>query len=166
MKIIDKEGKVFGRINIIDIAIILIVVALAVGVGYKLFVQKDASISATERVEKEAEVVFSFSAVPVGSEEAIQVGDKVYFDNRKTDAEVVAVEIKDMPAVYLNENKGVSILDNSLYKQVTVTVKMKVTVADDVASFKGEVLKVNKEFEFETAKFTGEADIIRISYDK
>lgn len=154
MKLIDKEGKVFGRINIIDIAIVLIVVALAVGVGYKLFVQKDASIGGIQQVEKEAEVVFGFSAVPIGSEKAIQVGDKLYFYNHKTEAEVIAVESRELPDI------------NPLYKQVTVTVKMVITVADDVASFQGEVIKVNQKFAFETAKFVGEADVISISYDK
>lgn len=37
MKIIDKNGRLFGKLNIIDLAVILVVVAVVAALGMKLF---------------------------------------------------------------------------------------------------------------------------------
>ena len=166
MKIIDKEGKLFGRVNIVDITIIVLVLAVAIGVGYKFFGQKDHYAGSNQKVTKDAEVTFNFKTIVAGSEEALQVGDKLFFENAMTDAEIVDVKIKDVPQTSLTGNSGVLVLDTSMYKQATVTVKMKVDVARGVASFHGENLKANNKFAFETATFMGEADIVKICYDK
>ena len=36
MKLIDEKGKLFGRINVIDLAVVLVVIVLAVGVYVNL----------------------------------------------------------------------------------------------------------------------------------
>ena len=37
MKIINEKGKLFGVINIVDLLVVLAVIAVAAGIGYKLF---------------------------------------------------------------------------------------------------------------------------------
>ena len=37
MKIINEKGKLFGLINIVDLLVLIAAVAVAAGVGYKLF---------------------------------------------------------------------------------------------------------------------------------
>lgn len=36
MKIINEKGKLFGVINIVDLLVVLAVIAVAAGIGYKL----------------------------------------------------------------------------------------------------------------------------------
>lgn len=37
MKLINEKGKLFGVINVVDLLVLLAVIAVAAGVGYKLF---------------------------------------------------------------------------------------------------------------------------------
>ena len=36
MKIINEKGKLFGVINVVDLLVLLAVIAVVIGVGYKL----------------------------------------------------------------------------------------------------------------------------------
>ena len=36
MKAIDEKGRVFGKLNLIDLVVVLILIALVVGVAWKL----------------------------------------------------------------------------------------------------------------------------------
>lgn len=49
MKVIDEKGKLFGKINLIDLIVLLAVVIAAVGVGYK-FLKSNDSIPADQAV--------------------------------------------------------------------------------------------------------------------
>ena len=57
MKIINEKGKLFGLINIVDLLVLIAAVAVAAGVGYKLFapqikesVQPQVELTAIVRV--------------------------------------------------------------------------------------------------------------------
>ena len=45
MKLIDEKGKLFGKINVIDFVIVIIVIGLLAGVGYKLFIQDNNGVT-------------------------------------------------------------------------------------------------------------------------
>ena len=51
MKIIDEKGRLFGKINLIDLLVIVLVVAVVAAVGWKL-VGKKAAASITEALTK------------------------------------------------------------------------------------------------------------------
>ena len=48
MKIINEKGKLFGVINIVDLLVLLAVIAVAAGVGYKLFAPQIANATAKQ----------------------------------------------------------------------------------------------------------------------
>ena len=49
--IINREGKLFGKISIIDIAVVLIIVILAVGIVVKFSGSNSAVVSGNEKLE-------------------------------------------------------------------------------------------------------------------
>ena len=74
---IDKNGKLFGKINIIDLLIVLVVIAALVLVATRMFTPGEKG----ERVES-TKVTLTYVAVDalIGAGEAINVGDPVYED--------------------------------------------------------------------------------------
>lgn len=162
MKVIDEKGRLFGKINVIDLMIIVLIVAVFLGVGYKLFLQDNNSVNDSAKVSKEAEVTFCLKTIAPGTEEALAVGDKLIANDVVTDAEIIDVQISDSQAANPDENGKVVISSNPLYKKAVVTVKMSVEVTEGGVSFMGESIKANDTFDFETAAFIGKADIIKI----
>lgn len=57
MKLIDEKGKLFGKVNAIDLCVLIIVIALAFGAYYKFVVMNKTSSSAsTQRIEYKVEI--------------------------------------------------------------------------------------------------------------
>ncbi|WP_010246059.1 DUF4330 domain-containing protein [Acetivibrio cellulolyticus] len=85
--IIDSKGKLFGKVSIIDILIVLVVVAAVVGVGYKL--TKSNTISFKPNEEKFL-LTFYADEAPDYSVKAAKVGDIVKdFENGSTFGKVI-----------------------------------------------------------------------------
>ena len=49
MKIINEKGKLFGLINIVDLLVLIAAVAVAAGVGYKLFAPQIKGVRSSRR---------------------------------------------------------------------------------------------------------------------
>lgn len=57
MKIIDEKGRLFGKLNLIDLAVILVLVAVVAAIGMKLFGNKAVEAVTSEKVTLTYEVV-------------------------------------------------------------------------------------------------------------
>jgi hypothetical protein len=78
--IIDDRGRLFGKVSIIDLAVILLVVALLGGVYFKLFVYgKDVKEANTSVFQYQVLV----SDVRIISVNALKEGDNVFDENTK-----------------------------------------------------------------------------------
>lgn len=96
MKLIDEKGRLFGKINIFDLIVLLAIVVVAAGVGYKL-VQRSRT-AANPTATKAYIVTVKCSGMPDSFDEALKKDDRIYYD---TDGFVNAkiVNIKEDPAV-------------------------------------------------------------------
>jgi hypothetical protein len=72
--ILDSKGKLFGKISIVDILIVVVVLGAIVGVGYKL---KKSNIGIGNAVAKKDNIEISFYAdeVPEYAAKAVSNGD-------------------------------------------------------------------------------------------
>ncbi len=80
MKILDHKGRLFGKISIIDVLVVLIVVIMAFALH-----MKNTSLAASKTGEAaNTPITFVVEAehVPLNVAEAICVGDKVYDKDR------------------------------------------------------------------------------------
>lgn len=92
MKIIDKNGRLFGKISIIDVLVLLVVAVLAVSLAFK----KNQTHTGT--VVNNIPITFQMrlSGERTYVADAIRVGDNLYdLDNRSNGAlgEITAMEI-------------------------------------------------------------------------
>lgn len=122
MKIIDKNGRLFGKISIIDVLVVVVIAVMAVALYTKNNL-KEITGNKTE----EQEIVYQLRgwSVPEYMADAIQVGDKLY-DSEKTKegclGEIVNIE--------RSEGTRMSTLPNGVMDHLPVedTVNLLVTV--------------------------------------
>lgn len=83
MKIIDKKGKIFGLINLIDLIIILLICIVLVG-AFKFQDIKGAFNSFSNAAEKgDIFVTYSINGVKMVSYDGIVIGDVFYEEDTK-----------------------------------------------------------------------------------
>ncbi len=96
MKIINEKGKLFGVINVVDLLVLVAAVAVAAGVGYKLFAPQIAEATA-KQVEMTVTVrvrgVTPFLVEEV--ERNSQIGKKIVSGNSFTNATITDMKIED-----------------------------------------------------------------------
>ncbi len=96
MKIINEKGKLFGVINVVDLLVLVAAVAVAAGVGYKLFAPQIAEATA-KQVEMTVTVRVR-GATPFLVEEVernSQIGKKIVSGNSFTNATITDMKIED-----------------------------------------------------------------------
>ena len=74
MKVIDNNGRLFGRISVIDVLAILVVLAL----GAALYVKSNQPHTGTSAPTQTITYQAMVQGVPPYLQESIQVGDQVY----------------------------------------------------------------------------------------
>lgn len=72
--IINKDGKLFGKISIVDIAVVLVIVLLAVGLAAKFGGKTSLNLSTNEKIQSTLLV----RNVRMYSVEALQKGGELY----------------------------------------------------------------------------------------
>lgn len=89
--LIDKKGKLFGRINVIDMTVLIVLVLLLAGIGYKFYMDDRKNVSNNSEL---LEYTISITNVRSFTADAVDVGDKIY--DSKTDTylgKVIAKEV-------------------------------------------------------------------------
>jgi len=96
MKVIDEKGRVFGKINIFDLFVLLALVLFVGAIGYKM--SNDRKQSQGIISGKTYVVTVKCAAMPDTFAEALSKDDRIFYDNIGfTNAKIVKAEEK--PAV-------------------------------------------------------------------
>mgnify|MGYP002511399179 CR=1 FL=1 len=144
MKLIDRDGRLFGKISVIDLLVIGVVAIIAVAV----YVKDNATPTGSGTV-KEQSITFQVRAT--GLEDylaaAIRVGDKLYDVNYSSGngpvGEITQVQVLNDPGTALEE----SMLDGTLPRvQVEGTVDVLVTIEGSGVS-DGRSYSINRVYE-------------------
>lgn len=128
MKLIDEKGKLFGKVNVVDLIVFLIVVGVVCAVTYRLTSSR-VNVGGGNPVTTDEQycyvTLYSSLVVPEISQ-SLNVGDKLVANSKYTDAEIVSIDEK--PAAYVATNsEGEAVLsEHPIWKDLTVVVKEKV----------------------------------------
>lgn len=115
MKLMDEKGRLFGKLNIFDLVIILVVLAGIIGMATRLLlpgVEEDQLKTATYTAEfKELKECF---------ETAYSVGDTLYEDGVMLGT-VTAVEVKPAVTAEMLPDGSYQMVEHPLYLDITLT---------------------------------------------
>lgn len=112
MKILDNKGRLFGKISIIDVLVVLVVVVMA----FALYMKNNSLDASKTGESSNVPITFVVEAehVPLNVAEAIRVDDIVYDKDRASGGAVGKItNIEVQPAARTER------LDNGTYASVT-----------------------------------------------
>lgn len=138
MKIIDEKGRLFGKVNLIDLLVILLVLALALAVIWKVVGSKAAEAVKSEPIRVSYTVLCSDVAPELCDFADTQVGEKLLNNAKFLDATITNCESK--PAADGLEN---------LY----VTVEAAATTSDNIYKVASQEVRVGYEYNIKTQLF-------------
>ncbi|MBE7060810.1 MAG: DUF4330 family protein [Ruminococcaceae bacterium] len=155
--IIDKNGKLFGKISIIDIFIIFVIIVAGVIIGIKI----NSSAVRTNFSEKTYSV--RVSAIKPGSAEYINKGDELYDDKGSFLGTVEEVKVSEAKTVHKLDNGQYAEVENPERVDVDITIKGKGFESDGIFYLDGKVaLLAGAERFFKGSKIDFDGKILEI----
>lgn len=147
---IDKKGRIFGKINIIDLVVVILVLCLAGGLIYNLFWKKDEI--ATDAGQKSGTATITFEIKGVGSEwvENINEGDKLIIDDTVTDVEVISVGYETSVTTATTAEGEIVAVENPTCVDCEIVVRGSASRDALGVSIMGHLYRVNDSREIRT----------------
>lgn len=117
---IDRQGRLFGKVNVLDFLVVVLVVALAARLAYSW-------LGPGRTVKAESDVPITFTALVSGvrgpTADAIRVGDTVYETRTNTYlGKVTAVKVEPTRVLTQNPDGTQTEKESQVYKDVYVTI--------------------------------------------
>ncbi len=164
MRFIDEKGRLFGIINPVDLIVIVLVLSIVGGIGYR-FLSSMLNMSENSlEEEKEAYVTLYASLQIPEVAESIKIGDRLVANNQYTDAEVVDVQVT--PAQYVDSNsEGKAVKsEHPLWKDVKIVIKEKINASDVILKVSEQEVRVGYPFVFKTQTVEANSKIRAIEF--
>lgn len=118
MKIINEKGKLFGIINIIDLALLLIIVALAAGA--LLYLRREGPVETLPTKDFYVSVKCKEYSQEIA--DGFKVGDRLYYGNAFTNLEITDVKVEPAKMDVFLPDGTIVVSPHPELKDITVTV--------------------------------------------
>lgn len=120
MKIINEKGKLFGLINIIDLALLLIIAALAV--GGVLYMRREGPVETVDKQDYLVTILCEDFSQDVA--DAIIPGDRLYFGNSFTNLEIMEVDPQPAKMDVFMPDGTIVVAEHPELKDIYVKIKI------------------------------------------
>lgn len=162
MKLIDKQGRFLGKINILDLCAIIILISLVVFSGYKVLKGTMTNITV-----KEETVNVEFSLLveeEKGYLDVIKVGDQMSQTKAYLDAYVKSVEISPIYRTNLDSDNNPVVSEDPLLEQALVTITATVPYKSMSYNYGNQELRQGKTIFLESNlyKFKGQIESLKV----
>ena len=140
MKLIDEKGRLFGKINLIDLLVVLLIVAVLAAVVWKLGGKKAAA--AVTGADKRAVYTVEFEDVPadIAHFAETQIGKSLVNDSKVIAASITDVQTED----YAGENG---------HLRLYITVEASASFTGNVYKVGPQEVRVGYEYILKTSEF-------------
>ena len=156
MKIIDKKGRLFGKINVIDFMVILVFLFLvpAFYFGYKLLYERPR-LDVPEREFIDIETNFRLIKLKPELLEIISVGDRELDKKGQVIGEIISLN-QIVPYKYEFDLGGDQkiIKEDPILKQIDAKLKLKAEFKEGRAYYKKNEIKIGSPLKFITSKYS------------
>lgn len=147
MKIIDERGRLFGLINIVDLALLLVLALFAGGVYYKLIAKK--SIMDSAHTEQEILVTIKYTPLDADELTGIAKGDQLVANNALQPIFVDRVEMRAEKAM-LKKDGVLTVVEHPYEQSLYITIKGKASITDANIHMANQIVKIGREFFLKT----------------
>lgn len=158
MKIIDENGKLFSKINVIDFLVILFVVFLVpmFYFGYQVFTKKPIQVEGPRVIDTEINCRF----IKIGPKilKLVVVGDKELDKESKQIGEITWIGNSKPYQYKIDMGSGkIESIEDPVLKELPAKIKLKAEIRGNNLYYKDKPLLINSPIDFKTDKYTIEA---------
>jgi len=150
---IDSQGKLFGKVNIIDFSFAIILVAMLAGIGW--VAKGNSPLNKVVKARGTAEVTIAIRGVRVLDPSIFKVGEKAFLtirNQRYAPVEVVKTTMRERKIPLLNSKDQIVALPDPTapeIKDVDLVFKDQAEVTDEGVVMGGYHLKVGNTVELD-----------------
>ena len=131
MKIVDEKGRLFGKINLVDLIVVLVLVAAVAAVAWKVVGSKIAASKAPEAPVYEYRVLCSQVYPEVSDFAQTCIGDQLLTNDGRLDGEIVDVVSTPHISSSLDNTGDGPVLDAPDLRDLVFTIRCRVKVKED-----------------------------------
>lgn len=167
MKLIDEKGRIFSKLNIVDLIVILVIIAMIAAAAVKVTSGSASQESAgnTEQTEEQycyATIIARLQPEEVGNN--LKVGDHLVANGGYTDAEIVDVQMKAADYVGVNSEGETVKSEHPMWKDITIVAKQKLDPSDVTLKLGGQEIRVGYDFIIKTQMVETKATVRNIEW--
>ena len=140
-KLIDNNGKLFGKINLLDFFVLLILVIALVGGCYKLFFV-DNSVYVPEY--QHGQITLRLASMPEERVQAIKVGDLIRVPKIQDLGKIKDINVVNRMDSVSSSDGSVYVVENPMQYEVTVVIETDELYFRDDFYYIGNNYKINK----------------------
>lgn len=167
MKIIDEKGKLFGKINLLDLFVLLFVLVIVFVIGKKLVTNPESYAMSDSDNVKKMYVTVKCSLVDDDFINNVEVGDKLIAQNAYTGGEVYKIEgVKPGEYTGVDDEGNVVISEHPYLKDFYVTLVTEQNIDSPVLKVNGQESRIGTKIFFKTQKVEAPAMVMDISFDE
>lgn len=160
MKLIDKKGRLFGKINILDFIAIAFVLLLIVLATFKVSNKELSDLSTRDEMIK-VEVQTSI-IMDKGYFEVVKVGDKLGETKHYLDAEVTNIEILPVEILTEDEEGNSSVVEDPTVEKAIITFEGTLPYSNSSYQFGKQELRQGKIIFLESDLYRYRAQIMNL----
>ena len=168
MKLIDEKGRIFSKVNIVDLIVILVIVAVRAAAAVKITTGRTTdSVAGNEAAQSEQQYCYATIIARLQPEEVgtnLKVGDHLVANGGYTDAEIVDVQMKPADYVGVNAEGQTVKSEHPMWKDITVVAKQKLDPSDVTLKLGGQEIRVGYDFILKTQMVETKATVRNIEW--
>lgn len=169
MKLVNEKGKLFGMINLVDLLVLLAIIAVLGGVGWKLLAPKvteavspQVTMTTTLRIRG----VTPFLLSEVTRTDNDQTGKQLVSGNSYVDATIESITVEDyIQQVTTSDGRIVNALDPSK-KDIVIIVKSQVAKNTPTPKIGTQEVRAGRTFIVKTNNFETTANIDSVVFSE
>lgn len=142
MKIIDEKGRLFGKLNLIDLLVIVLVLAVVFAVIWKTVGQKAVESASTQALRVEYTVLCSETPKEICNFAQTQVGEKLLNNAVLLDAVITACHAEPVDPTAPDGTQN-----------LFITIEASATTANNIYKVASQEIRVGYEYNVKTPCF-------------
>ncbi len=165
MKLIDEKGKLFGKLNIVDLVVVVIILAIIAAVAVRFTSSKLNANGLNPASEDQYCYVTCFASLQVPEvAESLNIGDHIVAGGKYTDAEIVDVKVEPAAYVGVNSDGEAVYSEHPIWKDVTVVIKEKINPSNITIKVGGQEARVGFSYIVKTQTVEANAKIRGVEF--
>lgn len=146
MKVLDEKGRLFGKINLIDFAVVLVLAAVIAAVGWKLAGNRITNALEGEKLTIRYEVVCPDVDVDASEFAASHIGGQLMNSGKLLDGCITDCVVEPHTEVVLDADGNPKAVEDPSCRDLRFTIEAKVNEGDSIYSVGSQELRVGKEY--------------------